>query len=534
MLDNTVSSSNTSDNTVSEQRVESVDPKLFEELHGEIYPDQVDAEQTNQKLVFSGHIPALEIVSTESAALNDSGRAIEEELTSVKEKTAFNTMISTDGQKVFASPNYNAANYFDIVDGLDDPGNIWNGKDGKITKEGLTLFVETQVAASGTRQLGYRDPGKAVFIDSARHLLENWDSPELAKFKEDNGAMSKESFARGMESLPASREQLASTKIDLQLRTKEWLNEVNSQVVQADTSNAEPGDTAGVSTSEAQTTSSVLSEDSAQLSLVRRGEGPYGVAERILSVGGAASSDEIWALTKAMQAQYAEEYPQDPKLASLKVGHQFLTPEKADHLMELIPNEEIRDSIRAKIYNQQEPQELQEASQDQPESQEQQELQEQQNPDTTQPVFPERESSSDSNLSLASVAAREAFNNMIATDGKQVFSQTNRQVSKLFDAVDGQDDPGTFWNGKDGVITREGIHKFLATATVHHGRGGINPMESAFIKWVKQLDANWDNREMNVYKNSTGAMTRESFAKGMQSLQERLDQVAMDRAALNS
>jgi hypothetical protein len=139
-----------------------------------------------------------------------------------------------------------------------------------------------------------------------------------------------------------------------------------------------------------------------------------------------------------------------------------------------------------------------------------------------------------SNPPLMSVLEREAFNRMIFNAGMQVFGQSNQQVSDLFDVIDGQDDPGTFWNGKDGAITKEGLQRFLETTSAIRVRGAVDPIRSAFYESAKQLYANFDSPEMDAYKDSLGAVTRDSFASGMQTLPERLDQVALDRAALNS
>ncbi len=93
-----------------------------------------------------------------------------------------------------------------------------------------------------------------------------------------------------------------------------------------------------------------LTDEAAELSQVRSGEGPYQVAARILASGGSAASNaEVTALMRAMQTQYRQENPADTNMAGLRSGYQFLTAENAESLLAGISDSGLRASIEAKI-----------------------------------------------------------------------------------------------------------------------------------------------------------------------------------------
>ncbi len=78
---------------------------------------------------------------------------------------------------------------------------------------------------------------------------------------------------------------------------------------------------------------------------VRRGEGPYSSAERILGADGKHHSiEEVRALTKALQQLYKEEGHHDMK--DLRVNHQFITKENFSKLIGMVHNDAAREALK--------------------------------------------------------------------------------------------------------------------------------------------------------------------------------------------
>lgn len=562
-------SSSTTDNVVSPPEIALSNDHLRDEIDTDsIYAVPADSSQATQQLVDAGQVPALEIVSA-------------------TDSQAFNNMISTDGLTVFNSPGRGQRDYFADVDGLDDPGIFWNGTDGAITKSGIDSYIAEADSAAPRRSI---DPGQEEFVDSLRKFSENWDSPEMSLYKASEDTMTRESFAAGLESLPA-RQEAAVTAVEAPSAeaidtsgvpaefvpplligdasptgpvdvpadvsagvSQDAVLEEPAKVVAgpvdvpADAPVAAPADavpqetaSAAESASDARTgpvdvpadvsldvsgdvsvdpaTTLSLSDDAAQLSLVQLGEGPYQVAERLLSAGDSPTNQtEIMALVRAMQAQYREEYPEDPNLASLKVNHQFLTPEKVDALLNSISDPALRDSIAAKILKPAETETIDPASADS-------------NSDSAT-----GESDSDSQETgsvsdqLRAVGEREAFNNMIASDGLNVFA-TPVESADFLSEVDGAD---SLEGITDGAITKSEIDSFISASVASNDMATTSgdPARDAFVESIRKISENWDNPEMSPYKDPQGAITRESFAAGMESLPQRQEEVAADKDAL--
>jgi hypothetical protein len=262
-----------------------------------------------------------------------------------------------------------------------------------------------------------------------------------------------------------------------------------------------------------------LSDDAAQLSLVQLGEGPYQVAERLLSAGDSPTNQtEIMALVRAMQAQYREEYPEDPNLASLKVNHQFLTPEKVDALLSSISDPALRDSIAAKILTPAETETIDPSGAD----------------SSSDSATGETDSTSQETSTvsdqLQALGEREAFNNMIASDGLNVFA-TPVDSADYLSEVDGADSPEGI---TDGAITKSEIDSFISASVASNDMSTTSgdPARDAFVESIRKISENWDNPEMSPYKDAQGAITRESFAAGMESLPQRQEQVAAEKDAL--
>ncbi|MDQ5933615.1 MAG: hypothetical protein QG574_913 [Cyanobacteriota bacterium erpe_2018_sw_21hr_WHONDRS-SW48-000092_B_bin.40] len=262
-----------------------------------------------------------------------------------------------------------------------------------------------------------------------------------------------------------------------------------------------------------------LSDDAAQLSLVQLGEGPYQVAERLLSAGDSPTNQtEIMALVRAMQAQYREEYPEDPNLASLKVNHQFLTPEKVDALLSSISDPALRDSIAAKILKPAETETIDPSGADSGAD------------SATGETDSTSQETSTVSDQLRAVGEREAFNNMIASDGLNVFA-TPVDSADYLSEVDGAD---SLEGITDGAITKSEIDSFISASVASNDMSTTSgdPARDAFVESIRKISENWDNPEMSPYKDAQGAITRESFAAGMESLPQRQEQVAAEKDAL--
>lgn len=82
-----------------------------------------------------------------------------------------------------------------------------------------------------------------------------------------------------------------------------------------------------------------------ELATVRKGEGPFHSAERILAAaGGKHGIDEVRALTKALKTIYSEEGHGD--LKDLKVKHNFVTRENFNKLIDSVTNEAAREALK--------------------------------------------------------------------------------------------------------------------------------------------------------------------------------------------
>ncbi|MBA3992156.1 MAG: hypothetical protein C0469_01425 [Cyanobacteria bacterium DS2.3.42] len=86
-------------------------------------------------------------------------------------------------------------------------------------------------------------------------------------------------------------------------------------------------------------------EDLIALATVRRGEGPWQTAERILAAGGGTYGiDEVRALSKAIKAVYAAD-TNNPDIAGLKVNHTFITNDNFDDLLSAVSNDAVKAAL---------------------------------------------------------------------------------------------------------------------------------------------------------------------------------------------
>lgn len=82
-----------------------------------------------------------------------------------------------------------------------------------------------------------------------------------------------------------------------------------------------------------------------ELATVRKGEGPFHSAERILAAaGGKHGIDEVRALTKALKTIYNDEGHGD--LKDLKVKHNFVTEKNFNKLIESVNNDKVREALK--------------------------------------------------------------------------------------------------------------------------------------------------------------------------------------------
>ncbi len=316
-----------------------------------------DAAQATQDLVNQGKATALEIAPPDAATLAETGRQITERQNTLGRQEQFNGMIRKDGATVFGAPKRGGQNFFGDVDGRDDPGFFWNGKDGVITKKGIDQFTAEADAEPKGR---FRNPPKEAYVAALKNFSQNWDSPDMAPYKDAQGNMTKESFAGGMTTLPGREKQVTEGKAA-----------VAQQAEQLQKDTAALAETTKVTTPEQKPEQQVeptpeqkpeaatevpakpkeLTEDAAKRAEVAKGEGPYQVAARILAADGQKHDHkEVMTLTRALQAQYREENAADQSMAGLKVKHQLLTPENAQKVLDRITDVKLKEKLTAQIF----------------------------------------------------------------------------------------------------------------------------------------------------------------------------------------
>ncbi len=83
------------------------------------------------------------------------------------------------------------------------------------------------------------------------------------------------------------------------------------------------------------------------MSTVRRGEGPWQAAERILASDGKRHGiNEVRSLTKAIQAVYTVEHNGAGDMSGLKVKYNFITNENYDDLIAACGNDTVKEVLR--------------------------------------------------------------------------------------------------------------------------------------------------------------------------------------------
>lgn len=226
-----------------------------------------------------------------------------------------------------------------LFDRIDRPEGFLglSGRDGRLTREELEAAVNIPGGAGRGRG---PSPEALANREAIRTMLDNWDKPEFQRFKQD-GAVTPQSFRQGMEqeqrdiaAARASRD-LAQTALE---DRQEADRHRNVQEAQRELARRE-GRTNPVDS---------LPDAILQAARVRRGEGPYQVAARLLSAPGEhgeratrPSHQDVMALTRALQAQM----PESERGKVLRVNQGLLTRENAQKVMEA-----LNPALRARLF----------------------------------------------------------------------------------------------------------------------------------------------------------------------------------------
>jgi hypothetical protein len=197
------------------------------------------------------------------------------------------------------------------------------------------------------------DPVRDAFVESLKKISENWDNPEMSPYKDAQGAITRESFAAGMESLPQRQEQVAAEKDALALPAYEGGDQPYAEDATDVVSEHIEANQPEANQTEAELPVQSLPQEIAELSQVQKGEGPYQIAAQILASGGsAAGNSEVTALMRALQAQYRLDNPDDATLAGLRQGYQLLTVENVESVLGNITDLQMRQRIEARLFSQ--------------------------------------------------------------------------------------------------------------------------------------------------------------------------------------
>lgn len=282
---------------------------------------------------------------------------------SLADRTAFaNTMNrDADVQAVFAPRPRGGTDYFEKIDGKDDPGFFYDGTDGKITRAGMQAYLDEN------DHPGRQQTQQKAVIAGLHKLLDNWDNPDMAQYKtEDGSGITRDSFKAGM----AREDKLvadSTTKLAQDIETSKKPGDQQSEIKPAAPDkptegepNLFPDKRNEIPTLPNQfpdqrndippASGATLNDGVDKLALVKKGEGPYQVAARILSIDGQKHDHkEVMAFTRALQAQYREEHKDDISMNGLRVHHALLSPANAEKVLANISNPALREKIRKEV-----------------------------------------------------------------------------------------------------------------------------------------------------------------------------------------
>ena len=228
------------------------------------------------------------------------------------------------------------------IDGYDDKGKIWNGTDGQITRESIREFIAEAAEYPETQTVMRRNGGSIVpsdkktrypdeLIEKLKTIDENWDSQAMDRLKNSSGNLTWSSVNSGKEELKDEIELIArDERIDPYHRDMETADRISE-------SNDYPRN--------------YLSNSVVDAATVRKGEGPYQSAERLLSMDGLpVNHEDVKALARALGNQFTEDQ-QDAgasgDLAGLRVNTLLLRNENQLEILNRISDASLRERIAA-------------------------------------------------------------------------------------------------------------------------------------------------------------------------------------------
>lgn len=278
-----------------------------------------------------------------------------------------------------------------IINGSVRGRNVLAEMEGSVPGSGLSKQLVKHIAESNPNNpFSYSNDARIV----AKALYKAWDNPDFQALKTGNGIVTDHSFFRGLtenrqqtENARNNRDRLnkfvaESQMADLQRQIKEQrlsaarppeapaepkpvpkpvetpiepkpvpkpvetLAEPKRTTPKA-TDTQRENDNPKISVNPTEASAPKLGADLGKAAMVRRGEGPYQVAERILGMGGTKPDHKsIMELTRAFQNQYKDEQGKHARWNDLKVNHRFLTNENLSKVIEKLPNTQTKAKLQ--------------------------------------------------------------------------------------------------------------------------------------------------------------------------------------------
>lgn len=247
-----------------------------------------------------------------------------QKLTDVRKEQEFAARagyIGLDGRKMFQT---------------DNTLNLWS--DGKISKEDIGKRITQLEGEVGGRT---STPDRDKQLDSARAIQTMVQNPDKYKdFLDKDGNFTTESYKAGMKKMEG-KVQTASDNESFAGETLRRHNQLeSSRQNDARAKEQEKAEQQKKVADDRKKLGEGLPDDLVKLAQVRKGEGPYQVAARLLSAGGEKPSHkEVMALTRAMQAQFKAENGGNGDMGSLKSGHGMMTKQNFADLLDKMPPE---------------------------------------------------------------------------------------------------------------------------------------------------------------------------------------------------
>ncbi len=230
------------------------------------------------------------------------------------------------------------------IDGYDDKGTFWNGRDGQVTRDSIREYLAEAETYPETRYASGKGMGGTVATDKAtrypdelieklKTIDENWDSQAMEKLKNSSGNLTWSSVDSGKKELWQDIDQ--STRLE---RIERYHGDMES-IDSIDRSKR----------SETDCPRSYLSVSVTDAATVRKGEGPYQSAERLLSLDGQpANHEDVLALAHALAGQFTEDQQAagaSGDLAGLRVRTQLVSNENQLAILARISDPTLRERV---------------------------------------------------------------------------------------------------------------------------------------------------------------------------------------------